>query len=164
MNQTQSFEINNSDIFKKTLYSLIVVATPKTSDEYAWSSVKILLKDLRTNYHFLKYVTIGQLQNLSFTKDDITISTSLNDVDSKEIGKALQDLIDLLKKRLGNKAGYFFLQEFKQVLGETYHQVIKEMGVDLRIIELQNKIYGVGKTDYAIKDTQDSNIAYIRKT
>ena len=155
---------NNSDIVKKTLISLITVATSKTSDDYAWSSMKTLLKELKLKYGFLKYIKIGELKSLNYTIDDIAVSANLNEVDSKELGRALQDLIDLLKKKLGNKAGYFFLQEFKQILGEQYHSIIKDIGVDLRLIDLQNQLKGLDSDQYKIKDDQGSNIAFIERT
>ncbi len=160
---TKLSNVNNSDVVKKTLISLIIVATSKTSDDYAWSSIKTLLKELKLKYGFLKYITIGELESLKYTADDINISTSMNDIESKEIGRALQDLIDLLKKRLGKKAGYFFLQEFKEVLGDRYHSIIKDIGVDLRLIELQNQIKGLDGEQYKIKDNRSSNIAFIER-
>ena len=161
---TSKLTVNNSDIVRKTLISLIIVATSKTSDDYAWSSMKTLLKELKSNYEFLKYIKIGEIQTLDYSIDDIVISTDMNMVDSKEIGRALQDLIDLLKKKLGNKAGYFFLQEFKQILGEQYHSIIKDIGVDLRLIDLQNQLKGLDSDQYKIKDDQGSNIAFIERT
>ena len=160
---TKLSNVNNSDVIKKTLISLIIVATSKTSDDYAWSSIKTLLKELKSKYGFLKYITIGELESLKYTADDINISISMNDIESKEIGRALQDLIDLLKKRLGKKAGYFFLQEFKEVLGDRYHSIIKDIGVDLRLIELQNQIKGLDGEQYKIKDNRSSNIAFIER-
>lgn len=155
-------QFDNSDIIKKTIFSLITVATPKTSDEYAWSCIKNLLIELRDKYPFLKYIEIGDIENIDYKIDDINVMMELNTVNPFELGRAIQDIIDLLKKRLGNKAGYFFLEEFKQVLGEKYHSIIKDMGVDLRLIELKNQLYGFD-SGYRIKDSADTNIAFLEK-
>lgn len=155
--------INNSDIVEKTLMSLIKVATSKTSDDYAWSAIKNLLKELKSRFSFLKNIKIGKLESLKYTVEDINISEEIDYVDPKEIGKALQNLIDLLKKRLGKKAGYFFLDEFKQTLGERYHSIIKNIGVDLRLIDLQNQLKELDSEQYKIKDDHNSNIAFIEK-
>ena len=64
---------------------------------------------------------------------------------------------------MGNKAGYFFLSEFKEVLGDHYYSTIKKMGVDLRLIGLQKEIYGWDEETYEIKDKYNSNIAYLEK-
>ena len=50
--------IENSDIMKHTLASLLNIASSKTSVDYARSSLKNLLIDLEGNYDFLKYVDI----------------------------------------------------------------------------------------------------------
>ena len=162
--EDENSEINNSDIIKKTLMALIVVATSKTSDDYAWSSVKTLIQELKSTYDFLKFIKIGKIERINYKIDDIHVANNINDIDPSELGKALQDLIDLLKKRLGNRAGYFFLQEFKQTLGERYHSIIKDIGVDLRLIDLQNQLQGMDSSEYKIKDDHSSNIAFIEKT
>ncbi|RLF34754.1 MAG: hypothetical protein DRM99_05965 [Thermoplasmata archaeon] len=154
---------NNSDVVRHVLFSLINVATNKTSDDYAWSTLKKLLKELEREYSFLKYIEIKHIDYLKYTMDDINIAQQLNQIQVKELGKSIQDLIDLYKKYLGKKAGYFFIKEFKTYLGEEYHSVIKNMGVDLRLIELQNEIKGLDAHGYKIKEDSSSNIAYVEK-
>lgn len=157
------YKLDNQHIVKRTLMSLIYVATTKTSDDYAWSSIKKLMNELRETYDFLKYIQIKDIKQLRYTIDDITIEPTLNNIEPRELGKAIQDIIDLLKKYLGKKAGYFFIQEFREVLGEEYNRIIKSMGVDLRLVELQNELYGVDTGKYKIKDDSNSNIAYVEK-
>lgn len=157
------YKIDNKHVVKRTLMSLIYVATTKTSDDYAWSSIKKLMNELKDTYDFLKYVQIKDIKQLRYTIDDIIIEPNLNNIGPKDLGKAIQDIIDLLKKYLGKKAGYFFIQEFREVLGEDYHKIIKSMGVDLRLVELQDELYGVDTGKYKIKDDSNSNIAYVEK-
>jgi len=157
------YKLDNQHVVKRTLMSLIYVATTKTSDDYAWSSIKKLMNELKVTYDFLKYVEIKDIKQLRYSIDDILIEPNLNNIEPRELGKAIQDIIDLLKKYLGKKAGYFFIQEFKEVLGEQYHKIIKSMGVDLRLVELQDELYGVNTGKYKIKDDSNSNIAYIEK-
>lgn len=156
-------KVNNLDIIKRVLFSLITVATPKTSDDYAWSAIKNILKTSENKYNFIRYIKIGDLESLGYKIDDIIITNDINQVHPNELGKAIQDIIDLLKRKLGKKAGYFFLQEFKQILGEQYHSIIKNMGVDLRLIELQQQIGILRDSEYRVKDSSDSNIAFIER-
>lgn len=156
-------ETDNSDIMKRTLYSLVTVAITKTSDDYAWSTIKKLLNELKNDYDFLKYVQIGELDDLDNNIDDINIVSHINTIEKKELGQAIQDLVDLYKKYLGKKAGYFFISEFKETLGERYHLIIKSIGVDLRLIDLQNEIYSIDSKKYKIKDDGSSNIAFVEK-
>lgn len=156
-------QLNNSDVIKHTLFTLVRVASTKTSGDYAWSSIKRLLNELRSNYDFLKYIEIGDLESLTNTKDDINIVSHMNIVEKKELGKAIQELVDLYKKYLGHRAGYFFISEFKEHLGERYHSMIKSMGVDLRLIDLQNDIYSIDSKKYKIKEDSSANIAFVEK-
>lgn len=154
---------DNSSIIKHSLYSLIYVATTKTSDEYAWTTMKEILFELTKKYDFLENVKIKNNEDINYKIDDIKISDNINKIQASKIGDALQDFIDILKERLGSRAGYFFLQEFKQILGEEYHDLIKSMGVDLRLISLKQELKDLESGEYHIKDDRNSNIAYIKK-
>ena len=132
-------KIQNSDVIKRTLFSLIFVARSKTSKDYAWSIIKKLLVELKENYSFLKYIKIDDIEKLENNICDIKVFSDFNNVEPKRIGSAIQNIIDIFKKRMGKKAGYFFLAEFKEVLGEEYHTIIKKMGVDLRLINYKKK-------------------------
>ena len=155
--------VQNSDVIRHTLFSLIYVARSKTTKNYAWAIAKNLLIELRENYNFLEYIRIDETKNLRDTIDDISVISDFDDIDSKQIGEAIQSLVDLYKTRMGNKAGYFFLTEFKKALGEEYHSIIKKMGVDLRLIDLQKEIAGMDTEGYKIRDKRDSNIAFLEK-
>ena len=157
-------KIKNSDVIKRTLFSLIYVARLKTSKDYAWSIIKNLLTELKKDHDFLKYISIDEIKNIKDTIDDITVSSDFNNIDSNKIGEVIQNIVDIFKTRMGVKAGYFFLTEFKDKLGDEYHTVIKKMGVDLRLIDLQYEIYGWDSGKYKIKDKHDTNIAYLEKT
>lgn len=156
-------DVKNSDVFKHTIMSLIRVARSKTSDDYAWSSIKKLLSELKKKYKFLSFIKIPEISYLNYNMSDITINENIEQIDPLEVGQAIQDIIDLLKKYLGKKAGYFFIQEFKSILGEKYHSVICKMGVDLRLVELQNEFSGLDTRGFKIKDSGSSNIAFVEK-
>ena len=153
----------NSEVIKRTLFSLNSVARSKTSKDYAWSITKRLLTELKTDYDFLKYIRVNEIEKLADTIDDITVKSDFNNVEPKKIGDAIQNIVDVFKTRMGKKAGFFFLTEFKDVLGDEYHSIIKKMGVDLRLIDLQNEIYGLDDGKYKIKDEYNSNIGYLEK-
>ena len=155
--------LKNSDVIKKTLFSLVFVAKTKTTKDYAWTVVKNLLIEFESKYDFLNYIQIDDVKNLHDSVDDIYIKSKFDKLEPKKIGDAFQDIIDTFKTRMGTKAGYFFLREFKEVLGERYFAILKNMGVDLRLIDLEKQIYGYKAKTYKIKDKFDSNIAYLEK-
>lgn len=118
--------INNSQVIKKILLSLISVSQDKTTKNYAWSIVKSLLIDLEKKFDFLKYVKICELDDLDTDLESITVSLDIDQINPMEIGKAIQSLIDIFKIRMGNKAGYYFIEDFKSDLGSEYHLIIKK--------------------------------------
>jgi hypothetical protein len=155
--------IENSDIVKHTLASLINVTSNKTSVGYARSSVKNILIDLEGNYDFLKYVNIKTLEQIENNIDAINVRSDMDCVRPTEVGKAIQDLIDVLKSHLGKKAGYFFIKEFKDDLGNEYYSYIRDLGVNLRIAELQEELGKIDVDQYEIKEESKINIAFIEK-
>jgi hypothetical protein len=165
MNNNLGNDVNlkNSEVIKKILFSLIFVAKSKTSKDYAWGVIKNLLLDMRKEYEFLEFIKIDELKNLNDSIDDIDIYLDFDAVETQKIGEAIQKIIDSFKKRLGKRAGYFFLSEFKEVLGNRYYSLIKKMGVDLRLIDLHEEIYGYNQDNFQIKDKYNSNIAYLEK-
>ena len=81
--------IENSDIMKHTLASLLNIASSKTSVDYARSSVRNLLRDLEGNYDFLKYVNIKALKQIENNIDAINVKSDMDGVLPKEVGKAI---------------------------------------------------------------------------
>ena len=55
------------------------------------------------------------------------------------------------------------MKEFQDYLGEDYRSIIKSMGVDLRLADLQDELGGWDSKQYTIKDDADVNIAFIEK-
>ena len=156
-------KVKNSDVIKHVLSSLVDVTSSKTSKEHALLMVKTLLKTLECEYDFLRYIKIDDMDGLDNNLDAIVVISDINYVESIKIGLAIQNLIDVLKKHLGNKAGYHFIREFRDDLGEEYHSIIKNMGVDLRLVELQDEMYGWETKKYKIKDDDSANIAFVEK-
>ena len=145
------------------IFSLVNVTADKTTEDYAWSIVKNLLKELEGTYEFLRFIKIDDLENLENTIDDITVLSDIEHIDPMDLGKAIQNIIDVFRMRMGSNAGYFFIQEFKNDLGDDYYLIIKKMGVDLRLTGLQNEMAGFDSGNYKIKDDRSSNIAFIER-
>jgi len=154
-------KVDCSDVIKHILVSLVDVASSKTSTAYARTTLKILLRKLERDYDILRYIMIeDEIEN---NMDAISVMTDVDSIDSQNVGRTIQDIIDLYKKELGEKAGYFFIREFRYVLGDEYLSIIKHMGVDLRLSELKDELYGWEIDKYKIKDHKDANIAYLEK-
>ena len=60
-----------------------------------------------------------------FSKDGHThICKKCLDKSIQEASNRPQSLIDIFKIRMGNKAGYYFIEDFKNDLGSEYHLII----------------------------------------
>jgi hypothetical protein len=157
------FKVENSDVITHVLSSLINVSSTKTSKAHAWLTMRTLLKNLEDNYNFLKYIEIDELKYFENNLNVVNITSDINYVESKEVGKAIQNLVEILKSHLGKKASYFFIREFREDLGEDYHSLIKNMGVDLRLVELQDELFNWNSENYKIRDDSNANIAFLEK-
>ena len=138
-------KIKNSDIIKRTLISLVNVASSKTSEEYAWSSVKKLLKESEEKYIFLKYVHMTDIECLKNATYDITVMSDINNIESGKIGSALSDIIKMMNSELGKDAGHFFVKEVKENLEEDFNENFEDMGLDLGLIQLEHEVRELGK-------------------
>lgn len=162
-NDKYGLNMSNSKIIQHTLISLIIVASSKTSNDYAWAIIKKLLRELRINYSFLRFIKIDDISALNYSIEDISVSSDFEKVNPKEVGMAIQAFIDLFKMYLDTKAGYFFIEAFKNVLGEKHYDTLKKMDVDLRLIELKKELYDLEINDYKLRESKDSNIAFVEK-
>ena len=156
------FNVENSDVITHVLNSLVNVSCTKTSKAHAWLAMGTLIKNLEENYDFLRYIKIDELKYFEETPL-VNIIPDINHIESKEVGKAIQNLIELLQRHLGKKASYFFIREFRDDLGEEYHGIVKNMGVDLRLVELQDELYNWQSEKYKIRNDSNSNIAFLEK-
>ncbi|MFH1101679.1 MAG: hypothetical protein V1726_06565 [Methanobacteriota archaeon] len=164
---------DNADVLKHVLKSFVNIISTKTSSSHAWLTVKVLVKKLSEEHNFLKNVDIVDkkfiagyqpgYQPLDNDPFIIDFLLEIDEVNPKEIGRAIQSLADILKKNLGEKAGYYFLREFQDNLGEYYCSLIRAMGVDFRLVDLQNDVYGLEPSNYTIKEDGKTNIAFIKK-
>jgi len=146
-------EIENSEIIRKVLNTLVSISSRKTTEGYAVSIMDTLIKRLEGTYEFLKHVEVSDTR---FLEDDATISV-MSDIDSvqpTEIGKAIHDIIVTMNESLGKDAGHFFVKEISRNIGDDYHSTIKDMGVDLGLMqlehevnELEKRVLGTRKTD-----------------
>jgi hypothetical protein len=64
----------------------------------------------------------------------------VNKIKQDRMGPAVKDIITQLNKSLGHEAGYFFLKELSQKLNDESVMILKEMGVDLDLMHLEQQI------------------------
>ena len=129
-----------SDVMKSVLKILISISSRKTDLPYAVMTMDDLIKRLETKYNFLKHVQINDDVYKEETTEVISVMSDINAVPPTELGKALHAIIDSVNRSLGENAGHFFIKEIRNTLSDEYLTVIKNMGIDLGIMQLESEI------------------------
>lgn len=128
--------IENEYLIGRMFRSVIDVVSRRTSGGYATVIIGNIIKELEKNYDFLKYVEIKSTQYAEAV-DVVDIKADLSDVDIKVTIRALKDFIHMLIAVMGKQAGYFLIREIKEGLPYEYERTIKDLGIDLEMMQLQ---------------------------
>ena len=137
-------QLDNSDVLKQVLQTVIAISRRKTSEGHAVSTLNTSLKNLESQYQFLKHIEVRDVQYLE-EGNPVSVMTDVNAVPRMEVGKALVEIITTMTNSLGKNAGYFFIKELKNNLQDTYSTSFEDMGLDLGLMQLENEIRELGK-------------------
>jgi hypothetical protein len=129
-------QLDNDKIMGCILRSIISVISRRTSEAYATTMVKKTLKELTKKHSFLCYVEIQDTQYTEFF-DVVNIQPEINHIEAGEIGKAGKEFIEKITWSMGKNAGYYFLREVKEDLPYDYEQTLKELDIDLDLLQLE---------------------------
>ncbi len=131
--------VENSDIIEKLLTTLFNISSRKTTQGHAYSVMDSVIRQLESEYDFLRHV---ELKDTRFLEDATSISVmkDMNSIHPDRIGKAIESIILNMDKRLGKRAGYFFIKELSRNIGEEYSSTMRDMGVDLSLLQLQKEV------------------------
>ena len=127
-------DIENSDLLKLILKALYTTAARRTTQNFAIAIIDAILRTLEEKYDFFKDVRIIA-DNQS--EDFIYISSDINNVHPLKIGKAIEAIIQIVYMDLREKAGLYFIKEVKLNAGEEIISKLRESGVDLELLMLQ---------------------------
>ena len=129
-----------SEIMKNVLRTLITISSRKTDLPYTIMTMDDLIKRLETQYRFLKHIQINNDFYNEQSGDIISVLSDINTVEPTELGKALHSIIDSMNRSLGESAGHFFIKEIRNKLSDEYLTVMRDMGVDLGLMQLESEI------------------------
>jgi len=59
---------------------------------------------------------------------------------SNDSGEAINKIVTTMHHSLGKHAGFFFIKELQKRLGDDYISYIKDMGVDLSLLQLESEV------------------------
>lgn len=129
-------QFENKEILGRILRSTIGVISRRTSEAYANVIIGNALRELAEKHSFLRHV---EIQGTQYTEmfDVVTIASDLNHVEPKEIGRVAKEFLEKITKSMGKNAGYYFIKEIKEDLPYDYEKTIKELGIDLDLLQLE---------------------------
>ena len=125
---------------KHVLRTLISISSRKTDLPYTIITMDDLIKRLETQYRFLKHIQINDDFYNEQSGDIISVMSDINTVPPNELGKALHSIIDSMNQSLGENAGHFFIKEIRNKLSDEYLTLMRDMGVDLGLMQLESEI------------------------
>ena len=133
------FMIENSEVMRKVLTTLINISGRKTTEGRAVFVMDSLIKKLEGTYDFLKHVEVTDTR---FLEDGvfITVMSDLDSVSSTEVGTAIHAIIVTMTEMMGRDAGHFFMKEISRNIGDEYYSTISDMGVDLSLMQLEHEV------------------------
>ncbi len=127
-------EIENSDLLTEVIKGLYTTVSRRTTQSFAVAVIDTIIRTIEERYDFLKYVQINRSGELA---DFIDISPDLNSVHPAKIGKSIEAIVQVVYMDLREKAGVYFINEVKKNIDEDIIMRLRECGVDLELLMLQ---------------------------
>jgi hypothetical protein len=116
------------------MHGLVTTASKRTSENFAAVIIHAITRALKKRYDFLKYINFNIKGE---SKDLINISSDLNSIDPIRIGKAVEALVQVICMDFKDKAGLYFINEFKEITGKETISDLKEVGIDFDLLQIQ---------------------------
>jgi len=132
-------QFKNSEVVEHILQALIDISGRKTTKIQAISTIDELIKKLQDKYDFLKHIEIRDTRFME-NEEPVSVMSDIDGVKSNDVGKALYDIIKTMNLNLGKDAGYYFIKELKNNIGEDYYSTIEEMGLDFGVMQLEFEV------------------------
>ena len=129
-------QLENSELIGRLIRAITFVLGRRTSDTYANVVIGDAIKELSVKYNFLNKVEIKRTKYRELS-ENLIIDSDIENIESKEVGKATKEFIEIIIKMMGKNAGYYFIKEIKEDLPYEYEQSIKKYDIDLDYLQSQ---------------------------
>ncbi|KYK22442.1 hypothetical protein AYK24_02410 [Thermoplasmatales archaeon SG8-52-4] len=127
-------EIENSDLIREVLKALYTTVSRRTTESFAVAVIDTIIRTIEERYDFLKHVQINRTGELA---DFIRISPKIDSIHPAKIGKSIEAVVQVVYMDLREKAGVYFINEVKNNIDEDIIMKLRECGVDLELLMLQ---------------------------
>ena len=126
-------------VIKHVIIALIDALSRSSNPSSSIMVVNDVIKKFQERFEFLNKIKIDSEQ-FSKGNDGVVVSPEIEDVNSSELGRGIQKVVEDLTISLGEEAGENFIEIFKKRLGKAYVLRIEEMGVNLHLMELKRNL------------------------
>jgi predicted 3-demethylubiquinone-9 3-methyltransferase (glyoxalase superfamily) len=127
-------KLQNSDLLKSIIKAIYITASRRTAPNFAIAVIGAITKTLEQRYDFLKNVEFSQEGG---REDFVKIDNKVNSIEPFVIAKAIENIVQVVYLDLREKAGFFFIKELMRNAGENVISNLKDIGVDLELIQIQ---------------------------
>ena len=132
-------DLKKSEVIENLLTTMINISGRKTNKGHALFTMNNTIKQLENKFDFLKNVQIKDIR-YSEDEDPVSVMTGLDEAKPGDLGNAIHDLITNMNKNLGKDAGHFFIKELRTKLDDDNLDLIKGLGVDLGLMQLEYEV------------------------
>jgi len=146
-------QFESEKLIKRSIRTIIDVMSRRTSESYAAMIMNNVFRKLYEKYNFLRYIEIKNPQ-ISETFDIIETKSDLDYIKLEDIGRVTKDIINEITVALGRSVGYFFIKEIKEEFPSDHEQLLKKLGVDLDIMQLEYITQRNQKSEYHIQNSE----------
>jgi hypothetical protein len=130
-------DVKNSEITRSVLKGLFKVAGRRTSQHFVTAVLGAIIRTLENNYDFLKHV---KLKDDNINVDDVIyISTDTDNIETSILCKGIEAIVRVVYMDLRGQGGLFFIKELKTHAGENVITEMKNNGVDLELMEIEQQ-------------------------
>lgn len=155
--QAKIQDFTNSKLIKHVINGLFTIIKRRTSDSFSVMILTDIMKTLENKFRFLKYIRINKIEYIEEDYNAVTISVNLDDINSREIGRAIESIIRVVSANMKDKnAGLFFITELKNQIDNQYIPHLQKIGVDIDLIQVeQHYLYKHGRRKGAVLDSKN---------
>jgi hypothetical protein len=157
--------LSNAEIFENVLHGLFETAGRRTSKNFAGAVIHAITKALEQKYNFLRFINFNFKDK---SNDLVNISPNINSIDIMRVGQAVEAIVKVICMDFKDKAGLYFINEFKKNAGEEAISDLKDAGIDFELLQIQQhylyrqneRIKSKSKTDGLISKKEKSLLDY----
>jgi len=132
-------QLKQTLVVKHVFKALVDILSEYSTESYAILMVNNALGKFGDTFEYMKYIRIDGI-HFSEGLDAVIVPTDIESVGGSDLGRGLQKIIESFVQSLGENAGRYFVEKFRERLGKAYVLRIEEMGVNLHLIELKRNL------------------------